>query len=404
MSAAALRAALQPLVDAQAVRVNAGVTLAFRNADVSIEIASGHRSRASPANATPTDVLMWGSITKMYTASAVLKLAEQGALDLDDPVRLHVDGILQQLNGTTLADLFGAESASRVTVRHLLSMRSGLYDFDDDETRRFCNAHPNITVSPLDDLAFASTRGARTPLYPAGTKQDYSSTNFELLGLIVAAKANATRWDAPNLQRDAVFGTAELRRRFSRTAFALHGPCSDYAQVHGYEPDDAYGLDVDTAFMSCTNGWTCGNIAAPAAEVADFVWALYGTASIVSRASVDAMTKIWDGDGGWYGLGTMGLPGYVGGGGKRYCRVGHCGVTYGYTAVASYNRVLNYSLVWGMGQEDPGQTRTHGAYYDYLLSFDCEVTAALLGVLEGAPKDVNCSAAHVNTESWACSE
>ena len=140
MSAAALRTALQPLVDAQAVRVNAGVTLAFRNPDVSIEIASGHRSRASPANATPTDVLMWGSITKMYTASAILKLAEQGALDLDDPARLHVDGILQQLNGTTMADLFGAESAARVTVRHLLSMRSGLYDFDDDETRAFCNA------------------------------------------------------------------------------------------------------------------------------------------------------------------------------------------------------------------------------------------------------------------------
>ena len=77
----------------------------------------------------------------------------------------------------------------------------------------------------------------------------------------------------------------------------------------------------------------------------------------------------------------------------------------GYTAVASYNRVLNYSLVWGMGQEDPGQTRTHGAYYDYLLSFDCEVNAALLGVLEGsAPRQVNCSTAHVNKESWACSE
>ena len=160
MSTAALRAALQPLVDAQAVRVNAGVTLAFRNADVTIELSSGRRSRASPTNATPADVLMWGSITKMYTASAILKLWERGALDLDDPARMHVDGILQQLNGTTMADLFGAESASRVTVRHLLSMRSGLYDFDDDETRAFCNAHPNRTVSPLDDLAFASTRAA----------------------------------------------------------------------------------------------------------------------------------------------------------------------------------------------------------------------------------------------------
>ena len=331
----------------------------------------------APANATPTDLLMWGSITKMYTASSISCSLSKARSTSTILRGCTSTASYSSLNGTTLADLFGAESAARVTVRHLLSMRSGLYDFDDDETRAFCNAHPNRTVSPLDDLAFASTRGARTPLYPAGSHR--------LSRRLSCSASSSPRRRTPRAGTRRISSATPSSGRPSCAA-ASRAPCAArpvlfYADVPATSPTTRTASGLDTAFMSCTNGWTCGNIAAPAAEVADFVWALYGTASIVSRASVDAMTKIWDGDGGWYGLGTMGLPGYVGG--KRYCRVGHCGVTYGYTAVASYNRVLNYSLVWGMGQEDPGQTRTHGAYYDYLLSFDCEVTAALLGVLEG---------------------
>ena len=39
----------------------------------------------------------------------------------------------------------------------------------------------------------------------------------------------------------------------------------------------------------------------------------------------------------WYGLGTMDLPAY-GGKGARYCRYGHLGVTYGFTANAAANK------------------------------------------------------------------
>ena len=39
-----------------------------------------------------------------------------------------------------------AESAARVTVRHLLSMRSGLYDFDDDETRALVEADGRVAI------------------------------------------------------------------------------------------------------------------------------------------------------------------------------------------------------------------------------------------------------------------
>ena len=82
-----------------------------------------------------------------------------------------------------MADLFGP-TARNVTVRFLLSMRSGLYDFDDDKTRSFQNRNPQADLSPIDDVWFASIHGRRPPLYPAGTSQDYSSTNFELLGLL----------------------------------------------------------------------------------------------------------------------------------------------------------------------------------------------------------------------------
>lgn len=176
------------------------------------------------------------------------------------------------------------------------------------------------SVSPIDDLWFASTRGRKQPLYPAGHSQDYSSTNYELLGLILLQHANLTSWALLD-QRQAAF-RADIAPRFPKTRFALRGLCETYTRVHGYEPDDKYGLNLDTAFLSCTNGYTCGNVVTTAGEVADFVWALYGEASIVSRRSVDAMSDIWE----WYGLGTMDLPSY-GRAGDAYCRLGHFGVT-----------------------------------------------------------------------------
>ena len=148
------------------------------------------------------------------------------------------------------------------------------------------------------------------------------------VGLLLMHHAGSPSWDAFD-QRRAVFGppSSVLSLRFPSTRFALRGLCESYSRVHGYEPDDEYGRGLDTAYMSCTNGFTCGNVATTAAEVADFVYALYGEHAIVNQSSVSEMTKIWE----WYGLGTMDLPSY-GVNDPRYCRVGHFGVTYGFTA------------------------------------------------------------------------
>jgi CubicO group peptidase (beta-lactamase class C family) len=219
----------------------------------------------------------------MYTGAGIMQLKDRGVLKLDDLASTHVDPILKRLNGSNLVGLFG-HNASAVTIDHLMGMQSGIYDFDDDYTRAFCNFHPKIDVTPFDDIHFASQRGNKTSLYFPGTDQDYSSTNFELLGLILAHYANASNWDTYN-QR-GVFPAA-IQSQFPKTKFALHGPCANFTSVHGYEPDDSYGYNLDTYFMSCTNGYTCGNIATTAEEVNDYVWNLYGPPkAVVSADSV----------------------------------------------------------------------------------------------------------------------
>ena len=393
-----LIATLQPLLDERANRLNSGFQLAFKNEHVALELVSGATRRTDDPSRYPappmttSDRLLFGSVTKMYTTASIMHLVERGLVGLDDPASIHVDAVLAASNLTSLEALFGP-SAARVTVRYLLSMRSGIYDYDDDETRAYQNAHPDTALSPLDDLSFASTRGHKTPLYEPGTHQDYSSTNFELLGLILQRYAGASTWDQLD-QRLAAFPTDTLQSRFPNTTFALHGKCSEHTRVHGYEPDDQYGMGLDTAFLSCTNGFTCGNIVAPAREVADWVWSLYrpGDESIVSTAAAAQMRQIYI----WYGLGTMDLPSY-GQTDKRYCRYGHFGVTYGFTANAAYNPGFDFSIAWGTNQEDPGQTATHGAQYDFLMQFDCELLSAVVGVLSaGTEPPLNCAWAAVN--------
>merc|ERR1719240_1824661 len=54
--------------------------------------------------------------------------------------------------------------------------------------------------------------------------------------------------------------------------FALHGPCRQYTNADG-QCKECQPLNV--LDMSCTNGFTCGNMVAPPSEVARFVWGLF---------------------------------------------------------------------------------------------------------------------------------
>ena len=75
-----------------------------------------------------TDLYMRiGSNTKAFTVTAILMLADQGKLGLDDPIDRYVEGV---------------PSGNQITLRQLAAMRSGLYDYATTPIRS-CRSSPS---------------------------------------------------------------------------------------------------------------------------------------------------------------------------------------------------------------------------------------------------------------------
>ncbi len=118
---------------------------------------------------TPQTPFFIGSMTKSFTALAVMQLVEEGRIELDAPVQ-------QYLPWFTLAD---PQAASRITIRHLLNQTSGFSQLPG------MIGLANFDNSPDAVEAQAKTLATLEPARPAGEEFEYSNVNFNLLGLVI---------------------------------------------------------------------------------------------------------------------------------------------------------------------------------------------------------------------------
>ncbi len=114
---------------------------------------------------TPDTVFRLASVTKAFTGTAVLMLAERGAIALDDPVTKH---------------LASSPPAWRdVTVRHLLSHTSGLPNYLDRPNSMEWAAREHTVRQLIDSFK------DWPPVFAPGERSAYSNSNYVLLGAIV---------------------------------------------------------------------------------------------------------------------------------------------------------------------------------------------------------------------------
>ena len=120
----------------------------------------------------PGDRFRAGSIVKPFVATTVLQLVERGRFTLDDA--------LTDVLPADVTDRF--PNASKITVRMLLGHRSGLPEWDSPAVDAAAVRHPGRVwkVSEFLDLA-----AAKKPVFPPGTRYEYSNTDYTLLGLII---------------------------------------------------------------------------------------------------------------------------------------------------------------------------------------------------------------------------
>ncbi|HEU5458818.1 MAG TPA: serine hydrolase domain-containing protein [Terracidiphilus sp.] len=117
-----------------------------------------------PTPATPDMRYAIGSISKQFTAAAILLLQQQGKLTLNDPVGKYVPGLTD---------------GDKVTIRQILSHTSGYQDYWPEDYVMTPMNKPTTAQQILDTWA-------KKPLdFTPGTQWQYSNTNFVIAGEIV---------------------------------------------------------------------------------------------------------------------------------------------------------------------------------------------------------------------------
>ena len=149
-----------------------GVSIAvIKDGQVVARMSKGAANVERSLPATPDTNYRLASLTKQFTASAILLLAEDHKLRLDQTI----DAFFPALPGY----------AKTITIRHLLTHTSGLWDYED-------LIPPSQTVPFQDEAAVKFTGTHATLYFQPGSKFKYSNTGYAALSQIVAKVSGMT--------------------------------------------------------------------------------------------------------------------------------------------------------------------------------------------------------------------
>ena len=172
---------------------------------------SGH-GFADLVAATPPDAhtgFRVASVTKTFTATALLQLRDEGTLDLDDPLTIHLPEFAAARNP------FGP--IQEVTLRLLLTHRAGITGqppLQDWRARRFPSVEETLAAAERIEV-----------VVPPGTDRKYSNLGYQLLGEVVA-RADGRPY------RDAIGARLLTPLHLDETAF---DPPAGIALATGYD-------------------------------------------------------------------------------------------------------------------------------------------------------------------------
>lgn len=239
-----------------------------------------------------------GSVTKQFTAVAILQLRDQGKLSLDDEVTRW----LPELN----------TGGNRITLRHLLAHTGGITEAADMPELRAIQLIRNPTVT-RDSVYKVISR--YPPVFPAGTREIYSNTGYWLLGRIVE-KASGLPYDEYVAQR--IFAPLRMSRSmYCGNATQAPDRASPYGMRNGVA-----GRVPDVVF---TGLFAAGGICSTAGDLITWLQALHGgkVLSPTSYAELISPATLNDGTSLRYSMGmtiaedSHGLP-YLGHGGGGF--------------------------------------------------------------------------------------
>jgi len=277
----ALAPALRARIDtaAHAVLTRTGVPSAsiaiVRRGELAYANAYGFAQLAPKRPALPAMRYAIGSISKEFTAAAILLLQERGALSIDDP------------GGKWLENLGPAAGAS---VRSLLSHTAGIRDFWPQDY------DPPDMLKPVSPQQIVA-RWANQPLdFPTGTAWQYSNTGYTVAGLIAERAAHQGLFAQ---LRERIFAPLHMDSAYDFDAAPL--PAQD---ATGYTRD---ALGPPRVAAKEGRGWlfAAGELAMTASDLARWDIAVIGRGVLneASQRELSREVQLANGAGTQYALG-----------------------------------------------------------------------------------------------------
>jgi CubicO group peptidase (beta-lactamase class C family) len=153
-----------------------GAVLAAERGEVIYEKAFGFADFDKKTRLTGSSVFSIGSITKTFTAAAVMILKERGALNYSDPIAKYIPRFPPYVND--------------ITVHHLLTQTSGLIDYL-SRGLGLLGKFPDVT----DSLVLENLASQPSLQFIPGEEFRYSNSNYVLLAQIIEKTANKSYGD-----------------------------------------------------------------------------------------------------------------------------------------------------------------------------------------------------------------
>jgi D-alanyl-D-alanine carboxypeptidase len=251
---AAIDAALEKsLAATQAPGVVVGIWIPGEGTYVT---AKGYGDPATRQPMRVSDHMRIGSITKTFTVTALLILANEDKIVLDDPVSKY----------------FGfVPNGKSITLRMLANMTSGLFNYTEDEawqkqmlgdTKRLWTPRELVNVGL-----------AHPPYFEPGKGWHYSNTNTVLLGMIIE---KVTGKPVAQVYHEKIFKPLSLNQTSWPTSSAMPAPFA-----HGFTIQTLDNTRADATFRNPSWAFTAGEMISTMRDLKTWVES-YATGSLIS--------------------------------------------------------------------------------------------------------------------------
>ncbi len=256
-----------------------------------------------------------GSVSKPFTAIAIMQLVEQNKINLDDLVKKHL--IWFETNNKNISD--------KITVRHLLNQTTGLpknagfFTPQSQNQQEIENAYKNYLLSLEADETIL------------GKTHIYCNLNYQLLGQIIQKVSGLKYADYVNKH---IFSPCSMKN-----TFATYQETQNFGLKNGYQY--LFGYPIKRTFEYNNNGVAAGDIASNTEDLSKFLQMLLKNGkiendSLLAKSTLKQMQTPFSNR---YGMGFSigdwnGLP-----------SIRHSGLTKNYSSAINILPNQNYGIV-----------------------------------------------------------